>query len=439
MSSSHKFKNLKKPRTQIVARIDNKTESLQLTHNSDKVKLLEKRMNYQTQENAFEFNGREKLPLPLGYIPANDVFIVGRGRRVYEHPGNKKFRALIDATLPRYKEAPTKGLKSAILWQILEQVRNNSANRLGFVKKEAGRWHAMDDASARINIAQAFRDRLTADYRSSKKHKSIKRKVELGIPLTDSDEVTASSYNTSNCSSICSSDDEEDRPAKRVYMGDAAKKISDITVDTKMSLVGGLQMGGRQEILQQSSMICPSAESFLSCKVDNADSNKTFENLFRKFGDVYDSSENPFEPNPILPKTITALASRNDICKGMTNAAVFPSLFITRKQPNFQDDFEPIPFSVKKANQATTIGASCVEPLVRRFSISDLSISSGALNNSFDYIFEAALSAWTIFQFVEFVVAAKKYQCTYPTQWPGTLHLHIATIASHIREVAYKK
>ena len=246
---------------------------------------------------------------------------------------------------------------------------------------------------ARINIAQAFRDRLTADYRSSKKHKSIKRKVELGIPLTDSDEATANSYNTSNCSSICSSDDEEDRPAKRVYMGDAAKKIGDITVDTKMSLVGGLQMGGRQEILQQSSMICPSAESFLSCKVDNSDSSKTFENLFRKFGDVYDSSENPFEPNPILPKTITALASRNDICKGMANAAVFPSLFITRKQPNFQDDFEPIPFSLKKANQAATIGAYCVEPLERRFSISDLSISSGALDNSFDYIFETALSA----------------------------------------------
>lgn len=128
--------------------------------------------------------------LPDDYTPGPDVVIIGRGKLVIEHPGNISFRALIDSTLEEYSAANTKGLKSKILYRILNQVRKNSINEIGFVKqdKKSGCWCAIEDAAARICIAQAFRDRLSKQYKSSKENKSIKRKVELGQEITPEEE-----------------------------------------------------------------------------------------------------------------------------------------------------------------------------------------------------------------------------------------------------------
>lgn len=118
----------------------------------------------------------------------NDVVIIGRGKLVQHHPANIRYRAIIQSQLHAYSNAETKGLKSSILRRILNDVRNNSANNLGFVKRDTatGRWCVVHDDSARINIAQAFRDGLHSEYKSSKKHKQQKRNEELGIssPIT---------------------------------------------------------------------------------------------------------------------------------------------------------------------------------------------------------------------------------------------------------------
>ena len=347
-------------------------------------------MNAPTQDNnnpAFTFNGREKLPLPLSYTPSSDVFIVGRGRKVYEHQGNRNFRELIDGALPEYKQASTKGLKSAILWQILKHVRRNSTNGLGFVKKEAGRWHAIDDASARINIAQAFRDRLSADYRSSKQHKSIKRKVDLGIPLTTSDEETVNSYNCSHYSS----DSENERPVKRVCMVGTNDKLEELPVDNTMSVLSSMNMKGLRVILNASSKIAPPSQYFLEGKI-NVDASKTFENLFRKFGTGCDSLENPFEPKPIALEPLKGSALfANPIAD-----AIFPTLLSaksTEEQPlQFQDEFEPLPVR-QKASRSFSISTMVFGEIERCSSISDLSINQSIFDESFENVFEAALSA----------------------------------------------
>lgn len=149
-------------------------------------------------QHSCTFNGRDRLVLPSNYTPTDDVVIIGRGKKVRASPGNQKFYALIDNHLTAYQNAATKGLKSTLLWNILTTVRGSSTNGFGFVKKEGANWIAVDDACARINIAQAFRDRLSHSYRSSKQHKSIKRKVDLGqIPLPT---TTTATTTTSSCS-----------------------------------------------------------------------------------------------------------------------------------------------------------------------------------------------------------------------------------------------
>jgi len=240
---------------------------------------------------SFTFNGREKLQLPLDYTPTDDVFIIGRGKKVHNHPGNQQFRALIDATLPAYQQAPTKGLKSTLLWQVLTQVRRNTINGLGLVKKESGRWQALDDAGARINIAQAFRDRLSADYRSSKQHKSTKRKVELGLPVAE-EELRVNKEIYQQLMSKRSNSIIQERPAKRTCL----------TSSDHSSLIEEMSMNDLRHLLtsaRSSALPTTFFPTFLTeDKVKKDSSSKTFERLFHKFGGV-DVSENPFEPNPI--------------------------------------------------------------------------------------------------------------------------------------------
>jgi len=114
----------------------------------------------------------------------DDVVIIGRGKSIQHHPANIRDRKLIQAHLADYSNAETKGLKSKILRKVLNDVRNSSANSLGFVKRDTitGRWFAVNDNSARISIAQAFRDGLQSDYRSSKANKAQTRSNVTQVP-----------------------------------------------------------------------------------------------------------------------------------------------------------------------------------------------------------------------------------------------------------------
>ena len=93
---------------------------------------------------------------------------------------NKKFRAMISSHLAAYYNAQTKATKSSIILRIFQQVKAGGGT--GFVKREASskRFFVVEDAAARISIAQAFRDALSSEYKSSKQYKQAKRKEERG-------------------------------------------------------------------------------------------------------------------------------------------------------------------------------------------------------------------------------------------------------------------
>lgn len=259
----------------------------------------------------FAFHG--KLILSQDYTPSHDVCIIGRGKKVFAHPGNQQFRALIDSKLPQYKMAKTKGLKSAILWQVLCEVRNNSADGLGFVKRDptTGRWCAIDDACARINIAQAFRDRLSADYRSSKKHKQIKHKqmkckVELGLPL----------YKANDDKSLTNQilwELEEQHPANRTSVA-----VNDtVCVDNSLGSMDKLR-----GILRDASRFSFTPKSFNKGAVSPAkkleitrDQCITFDKLYKLCASSEcELTEDPFEPRPIATQSM-ATHSMNMVCQ----------------------------------------------------------------------------------------------------------------------------
>lgn len=123
--------------------------------------------------------GHAMTLLPEDFEPGEHDVICGRGRKIFMHIGNERFRRMVADCLDEYSASVTKLEKSYILCDIVAQVRSNSPNG-GFVKKDPkdGRWCEVGDFLAREKTSQAFRDALHDQYKSSNTAKKIRRQSE---------------------------------------------------------------------------------------------------------------------------------------------------------------------------------------------------------------------------------------------------------------------
>ena len=258
----------------------------------------------------------------------NDVVIIGRGKLVQHHPANIRYRAIIQARLSSYSNAKTKGLKSSILRMVLNDVRSNSANNLGFVKRdtETGRWFAVNDDTARINIAQAFRDGLHSDYKSSKKHKAQKRNDELAIsPAATQMDAQHQQKIFSGLNRFETRREEEPHPAKRVRIvttmqpaATAGEQSSDHTLGrldgTRERLCALLGSGGSNNNPLLGSVEWAQPRPSLKRKL-SSDSIDTFTRLCDKVGNSSNLSRDPFEPMSIQHQSTNEKTGRpeNDV------------------------------------------------------------------------------------------------------------------------------
>ncbi|CAB9501377.1 Nitrilase family, member 2 [Seminavis robusta] len=110
--------------------------------------------------------------MPQGFAPTQDHVMCGRGKKCYEH--NETFRTLVSTRLTEYSAAPSKPEKSRIVSSVFDEVNR----RGGFVRQDSKTkvWYSVPEMTAREKISQAFRDCLTAQYKSSKDCRQKKRK-----------------------------------------------------------------------------------------------------------------------------------------------------------------------------------------------------------------------------------------------------------------------
>jgi len=126
-----------------------------------------------------DFDPPRKEFLPDNFVPGNSDVIVGRGRKCYDHVGNKILYCIIKCNLEEYSTSTCKIKKSNILSSITAQIRKCGR----FVKEDTktGRWYDVGDKLAREKISQAFRNDLHEKYRSSvlfKKNKRMEKKTD---------------------------------------------------------------------------------------------------------------------------------------------------------------------------------------------------------------------------------------------------------------------
>lgn len=77
--------------------------------------------------------------LPVDYVPGNNDVLLGRGKDIFAHNANKRFRIMIQETMETYGAAPTKADKTLIIRDIVSRVKKIG----GFVAYDhiAGRYY----------------------------------------------------------------------------------------------------------------------------------------------------------------------------------------------------------------------------------------------------------------------------------------------------------
>ena len=91
--------------------------------------------------------------LDESFVPGPLDVICARGNRALQHPGNKRFRAIIQSRLQEYSNTTTKLEKSFIVSEVVRYVRQSSPEG-GFVKELAGVWYEVGDHLAREKVGQ---------------------------------------------------------------------------------------------------------------------------------------------------------------------------------------------------------------------------------------------------------------------------------------------
>lgn len=112
--------------------------------------------------------------LDENFKPSENDVICARGKEVYNHEGNRRFRTLVKKHLNTYSSCVTKMQKSRLVNYIVGTVREASPNG-GFIKKIDERWYAVTDRHAREKTGQTMRDLLHTRYSSSTKAKARNR------------------------------------------------------------------------------------------------------------------------------------------------------------------------------------------------------------------------------------------------------------------------
>ena len=112
-------------------------------------------------------------PLPIDFRPGKLDCICIRGRQSAKHGGNVRLKQIVQQNLQRYSDATTKGEKSEVITQCIDQFREKGE----FVKRIGERWYRSPENLAREKVGQLMRNLLHQKYRSSHTNKKAMRQI----------------------------------------------------------------------------------------------------------------------------------------------------------------------------------------------------------------------------------------------------------------------
>ena len=137
----------------------------------------------------------KQIKLPNHFQPRQIDVLCGRGRGVWDHVGNRRFKTMISEIAPKYATARTKMDKGAIVASMVDKLREQGVL---FVKKDnkTQSWYDIGEYQAREKTSHAIRDhiyKINATAHTTQ-HKS-KRRTPTSLQLQH-DNVKGSQQST---------------------------------------------------------------------------------------------------------------------------------------------------------------------------------------------------------------------------------------------------
>jgi len=103
----------------------------------------------------------DSTPLDEDYVPSDYDVVCGRGKGVYNKPGNRRFRAIVRTHVDEYVSMKSKIDKSQLLNRIIDEVRAQNNGTASFVKQgKDGTWFDIGDEQAREKVGHAIREAI---------------------------------------------------------------------------------------------------------------------------------------------------------------------------------------------------------------------------------------------------------------------------------------
>ena len=265
--------------------------------------------------------------LPEDFAPSKNEIIVGRGKRVLHHAGNKKLRMLVQAEIGPYSAAANRAAKTVIITRIFKSIMADST--IGFVKRDTStkRYFKMENTASKTTIAQYFRDALADDYKSSKKYKqqlrdAIKEDVPAPSPSCSGDPASPTPTPTAQqiraVSACSSSSDFQVLPNTKTVMNASPPPLKTKRAPPlpQLSFTGVKGVGNFQDLstkMSSASALIDTEDFDWSDMVEETqeetddweaswNQQSAVSALIQVFGTDVDYSTNPFEPTPLSEK-----------------------------------------------------------------------------------------------------------------------------------------
>lgn len=143
------------------------------------------------------------------FISSLDV-LCGRGKRSFNHSGNRRFRFIIAMNLQSYQEAPTRSKKSVVIDSIVDGIRKAGGS---FLKMNYDTTQHVDigDDAARNKVGHALRDKFPTTIVNEAKKRYMERH---GF---DTHSLVAEKFTTPTIATCRLPFDENDRGYEEVY------------------------------------------------------------------------------------------------------------------------------------------------------------------------------------------------------------------------------
>lgn len=112
----------------------------------------------------------------IGCLDSHSPFeiLLGKEKAVFNHLGNKRFRAIINHNVHRYVNSSKKSTKTKLVRKIHDAMQKEGFR---FLKKENLSWRDIDANDAREKVSHALRDRVREIRRPTKRSKKSSEEV----------------------------------------------------------------------------------------------------------------------------------------------------------------------------------------------------------------------------------------------------------------------